>query len=220
VTQQVAAPASGLRQRKKQRTREELIEAAIRLFLAQGYEKTTVDQIADAVEVSQRTFFRYFASKEDVAFGAVAAAEELFHQELCRRPEGEEPLAALRAAMRTVNAELCAEESTFVDAALHLRLLRLVEETPVLLARQLRRAEELEDRIAAELARRAGVDMAVDPRPRLVTAAFGAACRVASRAWSRSDEANAQEMVRLLEEHLDLLLPSLQGDWAAGGEPR
>lgn len=56
----------GLRERKKQRTRATLINAAVQLCLEQGYEKTTVDQIAAAADVSSRTFSRYFATKDAV----------------------------------------------------------------------------------------------------------------------------------------------------------
>lgn len=216
---QIEAPVPGLRQRKKQRTREELVEAGIRLFLAQGYEKTTVDQIAAAVEVSQRTFFRYFASKEDVAFWAMTAAEELFYEALCRRPPHEHPLQALRESLREVHTEMSDEASTAVDSGLHIRMVRLIEETPALLARHLRRSDELEGRVAAELARREGVDAAEDPRPWLVTGAFTAACRAANRRWSREGSVDVEGMVRAIELHLDLLVPTLTGNWAPGSDP-
>lgn len=217
MTQQIQAsapaPRSGLRQRKKQRTRDQLVEAGIRLFVAQGYEQTTVDQIAAAVEVSQRTFFRYFATKEDVAFGAVIATEELFFTELCRRPAHEPPLTALREAVRVVHAEMLSGASVVVDSTLHLTVLRLIESTPSLLAAHLRRAEALEERVAAELARREGMDLATDLRPRLTTAVFTAACRAATRVWNLEAPADLESMVLVMERHLDQLQPTLLGDW-------
>ena len=78
--------APGLRELKKQRTRQALARAAVELFCAQGYERTTVDEIAAAVDVSQRTFFRYFDNKEDVAFVIEELINERFAAGVRARP--------------------------------------------------------------------------------------------------------------------------------------
>jgi len=89
-----------LRERKKARTRAAIREHALRLFRANGYQRTTVEQIAAAAEVSPSTFFRYFPTKEDLILQddmdtQVAEALE-------RQPAGLKPAAAFRAALREV----------------------------------------------------------------------------------------------------------------------
>jgi AcrR family transcriptional regulator len=106
------APAAertgGLRERKKARTRASIREHALRLFRDQGYHATTVEQIAEAAEVSPSTFFRYFPTKEDVVLQddmdviAIAAFE--------RQPAGLSPIAAFRAAWAETYAALTEEE--------------------------------------------------------------------------------------------------------------
>ena len=91
-------PTSGLRERKKARTRASLREHALRLFREQGYAETTVEQIAAAAEVSPSTFFRYFPTKEDVVLQDDMDARML--EALDRQPPEMAPIAAIRAASR------------------------------------------------------------------------------------------------------------------------
>jgi AcrR family transcriptional regulator len=86
----------GLRERKKRRTRRALADAALRLFSERGYEQTTVADIAAAAEVSPRTFFGYFRSKEDVLFADTDERIELMRQALAEVPPGLPTGQALR----------------------------------------------------------------------------------------------------------------------------
>ena len=88
-------PQTGLRERKKLATREALHEAALRLFAERGYRATTVADIADAANVSERTFFRYFRSKEDVALQDLGRLLPRLEQAIRERPSSEPPLRAL-----------------------------------------------------------------------------------------------------------------------------
>jgi AcrR family transcriptional regulator len=88
----------GLRERKKARTRAAIREHALRLFREQGYDETTVEQIAEAAEVSPSTFFRYFPTKEDVVLQD--DMELLWMDGFLAQPADMGPIAALRAAVR------------------------------------------------------------------------------------------------------------------------
>jgi AcrR family transcriptional regulator len=87
--------ALGLRERKKQRTRALLMDAAIDLCNRQGFERTTVDQIAAVADVSPRTFSRYFATKEAVVLALIDDTVELAAAELARQPANISHLEAL-----------------------------------------------------------------------------------------------------------------------------
>src|SRR5262245_4453151 len=151
-----------LRERKKQRTRDALLRAAVELFTSRGYERTTVDDIAEAVDVSQRTFFRYFAGgKEEAALALQELAVARFVEAVRERPADEAPMEALRQAVLEGWDTLHEVIEAVVPIELYLRMYRVIESTPVLLAAHLRRNEEIEDTIARVLAGREGLDVDV-----------------------------------------------------------
>jgi AcrR family transcriptional regulator len=88
---------SGLRERKKQRTREAIAGAAHELFAERGYHATTLPDIAEAADVSTRTIFAYFPGKEDILFASFETMREALAAALAERPDGQDALAALRA---------------------------------------------------------------------------------------------------------------------------
>ncbi|MGW2642016.1 TetR family transcriptional regulator [Streptomyces sp. NPDC001348] len=204
---------TGLRERRKQRTRDALVRAALELFLAEGYERTTVDEIAEAVGVSQRTFFRYFAGKEDAAFFVTRLAESHYVRALRERPPGEAPLEALRQAVLGSWDTIGEAIEQIVPVELHLRAYRMIEATPALLAAHLRRQEELEEEIAGIVAEREGIDMDTDPRPRLLVALFGGVIRVTQRTWTVGEECSIEAIRELTARHLDQVGPALAGNW-------
>ncbi|MFE5831315.1 TetR/AcrR family transcriptional regulator [Streptomyces sp. NPDC056488] len=204
---------TGLRERKKQRTRDALIRVALELFTAQGYERTTVDEIVEAVEVSQRTFFRYFSSKEEVAFAVQQMVEERFVRSLEQRPPAEGPLDAMRNAVLSSWDTIGEAITAVVPVELYLRTFRLIESTPALLAVHLRRSTEMEETIARIIAEREGVDVDADPRPRIAVAAFSGVMRVTGQMWGRGTDQSLEAIRALTEQYLDHLGPALTPHW-------
>ncbi|MFI6056692.1 TetR/AcrR family transcriptional regulator [Streptomyces sp. NPDC051286] len=213
-----AEQPTGLRERKKRRTRDALLHAALDLFTTQGYDATTVDEIVDAVEVSQRTFFRHFASKEETVFAVQEMLESRFLSELRQRPAAEAPFEAMR------NAVLCTWNSTgetieeTVTAELHVRTYRMIESTPCLLATHLRRSFDLETEIAEVIAGREGLDIRTDPRPRVAVAAFCGVMRVTGQLWGQGRDTSVESLRALTENYLDQLGPALAGNWHTPAE--
>jgi AcrR family transcriptional regulator len=122
--------AGGLRERKKAKTRAAIRREAMRLFREHGYEETTVEQVAEAAEVSPSTFFRYFPTKEDVVLvdeydGLIVAAFRAQPPELT-------PVQAIRKALGEVMGNLTPEEQADEDERL-----RLSREVPELRAARL-----------------------------------------------------------------------------------
>jgi AcrR family transcriptional regulator len=119
-------PRCGRRERKKQATRAALETAALRLFTERGYERTTVEDIADAADVAVRTFFRYFSSKQHVLFGDVAhTIVGRLRTALADRPVDEPPVEAVRAAMDAIDIH---DDEQRRQTVARMRLLRQLPE--------------------------------------------------------------------------------------------
>lgn len=203
----------GLRERKKQRTRDALLRAALELFTTQGYERTTVDEIAEAVDVSQRTFFRYFAGKEDAAFAVQDLMHTRFTAAVRERPLDEAPLEALRNALLTDWDTITEAVEHVVPIDLYLRMCRLTESTPALLAAHLRRNDEVGEEVARIIAEREGLDVDTDPRPRVAVAVFAGVIRVMERFWGLSEDLGVSELRALTARYLDAVGPVLTEKW-------
>ncbi|MFF5896145.1 TetR family transcriptional regulator [Streptomyces argenteolus] len=208
------APA-GLRERKKQRTREALLHAALQLFTTQGYDRTTVDEIVEAVDVSQRTFFRYFANKEAIAFAVQDAVDARFLTELRQRPASEPPFEAMRRAVGNAWDGIAEDVEDEAMLELRIRTYRMIESTPALLAAHIRRTIGLEQQAAALIAEREGIDVEADPRPRVAVAAFSGVMRLTGQLWGRRQDAGVEALREMTERHLDHLGPALSANWRA-----
>jgi AcrR family transcriptional regulator len=204
------------RERKKRQTREALVRAALELFDAKGYEHTAVREITDAVDISERTFFRYFASKEDLAVSFARDWTDAMLAALAARPAGEEPLTAMRAAFRGSLLTLAADEGADAGAPTYLLVTRLIDSTPSLLAQHLRYVHDRDEEIVGLLAAREGVDPAVDLRPRVLAAVFGGLIFLATRAWRTEGSTTAEQMLAAFDRYADELTPALFGHWGAG----
>jgi AcrR family transcriptional regulator len=119
----------GLRQRTRDAVREQIAAVALVMFDEQGFDETTVDQIAAAVGISSRSFFRYFASKEDVVLGDPMLYGEPVRQRLARALESMPAWEALRAGFEAV------VEMGESDPQWALRATRVMIRTPSLRAR-------------------------------------------------------------------------------------
>ena len=170
-----AAPPS-LKVRKQQAVRAALSAAAEKLFLAHGFEKITVEQIAQAAGVSRRTFFRYYESKEDVMVERSDRLGEQLLAELAARPHDEPPLLAIR------NALVPAVQAGLAERDLVRYTIRLLRETSTLRRAMMERRNRLEERIAALMARRLGAGRN-DNTPMLLAFVTRALHDTAFNAW-------------------------------------
>src|ERR687889_1943602 len=171
----------GRRERKKLQTHRALATAARELALARGLDHLTVEEIADAADVSVRTFFNYFSCKEEALVGVEPAVLEELGAELRERPAEETPLEALQAVLATGLDD--------VTEAMRRWSLRteLVRRHPSLLPRHLAALAEIEGALVRALAARLGTDPATDPFPAVAVAASMAPLRATAGWWGDAE---------------------------------
>jgi AcrR family transcriptional regulator len=168
--------AGTFRDRKRERTREQLIAAAYELFAERGYDAVTVGEIAERAWVSERTFFRYFPAKDDVLWPDSAAQLAGFGATIVARPASERPLEAVRNAMLELGRALG------MDPGPALLRARIVAETPALQARDLLEYSRWEVAVRDAIRERTGARDG-DLAPAMAAAVAGGALRVAFDAW-------------------------------------
>ena len=151
------ATEAGLRERKKQRTRELISDAAFSLFAQRGFEAVTVADVAREAEVSEATVFNYFPTKEDLVYGRMEAFEEEMLAALRARPDGESLTGAFGRFVLTPRGFLV---STDDEVAAKLEAMtRVIAASPSLLARE----RQIYDRYTTALAALVGEEMGAAP---------------------------------------------------------
>jgi AcrR family transcriptional regulator len=206
MVQESSPVADGLRTLHKRRSHERIAEVAAELFDSAPYDAVTIEQIAASAEVSARTVFRYFATKEDLALSQLADLDGRFLAYFDRRSAAEPLLESLRAAMHLTWREQGRSGST--PQHRYLRLLRTVETEPGLFAANLRRAAAQEDRLVARAILRFQGPTA-ELSASLAVAAFGAAVRVAEDRWRKAGQGDLSDLHNQIDTCVDQLLPVL-----------
>lgn len=203
---------TGRREHNASRTRRILTRTAVELFLSRGFDGVTVENVADAADVSPRTTYRYFPTKEDLALAYLADLDNRFLDSVRARPTDEPPLTSLRHAM--ADTWMWLESSG--ESETYLALQTFIETHPGLLAANLRRGYRQEELLVAALETRPVFQHGNDLEARLVVAAFAGASRVALTTWRRSSGTVAM-LVHALDTCIATLLPALQS--ASGNNP-
>jgi AcrR family transcriptional regulator len=196
---------TGRREQKREETRRRLMREGQRLFAAQGFDRTSVDEIAAAAGVSRRTFFHYFDSKEDVVLSRHDDFERALMEAIRTAPPQAPLLAVAEQAVIAAFAMFDADEVELLE--------QLKRDTPALRARDHGKYERLERAIAGALAERAGASPD-DLRTRMDAMLVAGMLRVGASGWVSAAAAGVpvEEYVRQVVRSLGRGLEPAEGD--------
>jgi AcrR family transcriptional regulator len=193
----------GLRERKKQQTRDTIARAALRLFAERGYDETTLAEIAEAADVAPRTIFAYFDSKEDILLSEEGTFLEELKRRLDQRPAGTTTVDAIREFLGCM-------ESPDEDAKLRKQV---VMANPILQAKMHARHVQLEPMLAESIARDLGAEPG-DIRPLLIAASMTAAFTSVRDRFFEADSGGEpithEQGMAVLDEVLEFLRGGLE----------
>jgi AcrR family transcriptional regulator len=170
-------PAPNFWDKTRALVHSQVTDVALDLFLAQGFDETTIDQVVASAGISRRSFFRYFGTKEDIVLGDVDAQGPLFAEALAARPAGEDPWTALERAAAVLPSSRFSEDRAFAIA-------KLVFTTPSLRARHAQKHAGWQRSLVPVLQRRMGAACdGPDIRATAVVAAALACLDAAREVW-------------------------------------
>ena len=199
------SPDLPLRERKKLRTREALADAALRLFTAKGFDATTLDELVNAVEVSKRTFFRNYSSKEDVALAPEKQLWSRYVVEIQTRP--------LTGPVLEVYQEVLAVTLAGMDHGWERRFVasrHLAEATPSLTAHSLQYCADVTRTVVETIAARLGPDAPDRVALHLPLELVVAAWRWALKEWSEvGDDPGREALQARMGEAFAAIPPSM-----------
>jgi AcrR family transcriptional regulator len=188
---------SGLRERKKEATREALHEAALRLAVQRGPDRVTIDDIADAASVSRRTFSNYFGSKDEALLYRDQSRMRTLLELIRARPERESAWTALTNAAFELYALVGDRDPTWLAQT------RLVRRHPSLAGYQVAAYAALERDLAEQLAGRLPPDPWLELRARLMAAGYLSTLRITLQTWL--DRTSGPRLPEVLREALDAM---------------
>lgn len=174
------------------------MEAGAALFTKNGFDETTTSDIAERADVSQRTLFRHFPTKESLLYGDMDELLEELREALASRPAGEPILASIRGAMLSLSDNFERNRDRRLLQAKFAATYQSVSGY----SRAIVQAQ-WEREIIAAVAARLGVDPMVDPRPEVIAGATMSAIRIATRQWTAG--AGTVDFVSLVVQALDVI---------------
>ncbi|WP_075187346.1 TetR/AcrR family transcriptional regulator [Teredinibacter haidensis] len=187
-------PSEGLRERKRRETTQRIADVGMRLFIEKGYEATTLDDIAAGADISRRTFFYYFKSKDDILLSMQSEMGEVLVAALQGELEGKRPLDAVRSAIIKVCAPFPAADMIAIDC--------IMRSSDAVQARK-QATYVQQEKILFEVLRKQWPEEGRETGLRMVAMAAVGAMRLAFDTLSR--EGNKRPILELLNESFDAL---------------